>query len=159
VVGPNAKRAAVEWLIEAQHASLRPASRLVAQSTATWRYERRGRIDNRKLLARLQPHAAVRLRYGYRRLHTLVAREGIVANHKRVHRVCREAGLQVGRRGRKRITSGEHVLLLAASAARQRWSIDFMADALADGRAPINERGLHDAWFVFAFGRGSSLNV
>src|SRR5262245_17746541 len=47
------------------------------------RYQRRGRVDNADLLARLQAHAAVRARYGYRLLHTLVAREVIVANHKR----------------------------------------------------------------------------
>ena len=96
MVGPIARRAAVGWLIEAQHTSLRRACRLVGLSTATWRYQRRGRVDNDVLLARLQAHAAVRARYGYRRLHTLVAREGIVANHKRVHRVYREAGLRCG---------------------------------------------------------------
>jgi putative transposase len=63
-------------------------------STATFRYERRGRVDNRELLARLQAHAAERPRFGYRRLHTLVAREGLVANHKRVHKVLRGAGLE-----------------------------------------------------------------
>jgi putative transposase len=134
VVGPIAKRAAVGWLVEAQHASIRRGCRLVGLSTATWQYERRGRVDNRELLARLQAHAAVRPRYGYRRLHTLVAREGLVANHKRVHRVYRDAGLQVRRRRRKRLTRGERVPLPALNQPRERWSMDFMADTLADGR-------------------------
>ncbi len=102
---------------------------------ATWRYRRHGRSDNRELLARLQAHAAVRPRYGYRRLHTLISREGLVANHKRVHRVYREAGLQVRRRRRKRITRGERIPLPLPSGPRQRWSMDFMADTLADGRS------------------------
>jgi len=102
-------------------------------STATWRYQRRGRVDNAHLLARLQAHAAVRARYGYRRLHTLIAREGLVANHKRVHRVYQQAGLQVRRRRRKRLTRGERVPLLAPSCPGERWSMDFMADTLADG--------------------------
>ena len=84
VVGPIARRAAVGWLVDAPHTSLRRACRLVGLSTATWRYQRRGRVDNVGLLERLQAHATVRARYGDRRLHTLVAREGIVANHKRV---------------------------------------------------------------------------
>jgi putative transposase len=134
VVGPVAKRVAVGWLVDARHTSLRRACRVVGLSTATWRYQRRGRIDNRELLARLQAHAAVRPRFGYRRLHTLVAREGIIANHKRVHRVYREAGLQVRRRRHKRRTSGERRPLAAPSRARERWSMDFMADTLADGR-------------------------
>jgi putative transposase len=135
VVGPVAKRVAVGWLVDAQATSLRRACRVVGLSTATWRYQRRGRIDNRELLARLQAHAAVRARYGYRRLHTLIAREGIVANHKRVHRVYREAGLQVRRRRRKRITRGDRVPLPTPSCRGERWSMDFMADTLADGRA------------------------
>jgi putative transposase len=125
----------VGWLIDAQHTSLRRACRLVGLSTATWRYQRRGRVDNVVLLERLQAHAAVRARYGYRRLHTLVAREGIVANHKRVHRVYREAGLQVRRRRRKRLTRADRVPLPAPARRGERWSMDFMADTLADGRA------------------------
>lgn len=134
MVGPIAKRGAVGWLIDAQHTTLRRACRVLDLSTATWRYERRGRVDNRELLARLQAHAAVRPRYGYRRLHVLVEREGLHANHKRVHRVYREAGLQVRRRSRKRLTRVERLPLARPSAPLERWSIDFMADTLADGR-------------------------
>jgi putative transposase len=134
VVGPIAKRGVVGWLVDAQAVSLRRACRVVGLSTATWRYQRRGRVDNTDLLARLQAHAAVRARYGYRRLHTLVAREGIVANHKRVHRVYREAGLQVRRRRRKRLTRADRLPLPVPSAPGERWSMDFMADTLADGR-------------------------
>lgn len=134
MVGPVAKRVAVGWLLDARHTSLRRACRLVGLSTATWRYQRRGRLDNRELLARLQAHAAVRPRYGYRRLHTLIAREGVVANHKRVHRVYQEAGLQVRRRRRKQITRSARVPLTPPAGPRQRWSMDFMADTLADGR-------------------------
>jgi putative transposase len=134
VVGPSAKRDAVGWLLDVRTTSLRRACRVVGLSTATWRYQRRGRVDNTDLLARLQAHAAVRARYGYRRLHTLVAREGLVANHKRVHRVYREAGLQVRRRRRKRITRAERVPLPPPSGRGERWSMDFMLDTLADGR-------------------------
>jgi putative transposase len=133
-VSPTARREAVGWLRTAHQMSLRRACRVVGLSTATWRYCRRGRRDNRELLRRLQTHAAVRPRYGYRRLHVLVAREGVKANHKRVHRVYREAGLQVRRRERKRLTRRERVPLPAPSRARERWSMDFMADTLSDGR-------------------------
>jgi putative transposase len=135
VVGPSAKRVAVGWLVDAQAISLRRACRVVGLSTATWRYQRRRRVDDRELLARLQAHAAVRPRFGYRRLHTLIAREGVVANHKRVHRIYREAGLQVRRRQRKRITRNARVALPPPSRRGERWSMDFMRDTLADGRA------------------------
>jgi len=64
-------------------------------------------VDNAHLLARLQAQAAVRPRHGYPRLHPLIAREGLRAHHTRVHRVYQEAGLQVRRRRRKRLTRGE----------------------------------------------------
>ena len=48
---------------------------------------------NERVLARLQAHAAARARFGYRRLHILLEREGLVVNHKRVHRIYRAAGL------------------------------------------------------------------
>jgi putative transposase len=135
VVGPIAKRAAAGWLVEAHQVSVRRACRVLSLSTATWRYRRRGRVDNAALLAQLQAHAAVRARWGYRRLHTLVARDGVVANHKRVYRVYRDAGLQVRRRRRKRLTRAERLPLVLPQGPGERWSMDFTLDMLADGRA------------------------
>jgi putative transposase len=114
--------------------SLRRACRVIGLSTATWRYQRQPDPTNERLLTRLQAHAAVRPRFGYRRLHTLVRREGLQVNHKRVFGVYRRAGLQVRRRRRKRLTRGERLPLPLPSARRERWSMDFMVDTLADGR-------------------------
>lgn len=44
---------------------------------------------------RLRDLAAVRVRYGYRRLHVLLRREGWPVNHKRVHRLYIEEGLSI----------------------------------------------------------------
>jgi putative transposase len=89
---------------------------------------------NTELLARLQAHAADRPRFGYRRLHTLIDREGLRVNHKRVYGVYRAAGLQVRRRRRKRLTRGQRVPLPLPNRFGERWSMDFMVDTLADGR-------------------------
>jgi len=133
VVGPIARREAVGRL-QAQGTSLRRACRVVGLSTSTWRYERQPDPTNTQLLERLQVHAAARPRFGYRRLHTLVDREGLHVNHKRVEGVYRRAGLQVRRRRRKRLSRGERVPLPPPSRRGERWSIDFMVDTLADGR-------------------------
>ena len=80
---------------------------------------------NVALLARLQAHAAARARFGYRRLHILLGREGLRVNHKRVYRLYRAAGLQVRRRRRKRLTRGERVPLPTAersAASAGRWT-------------------------------------
>jgi putative transposase len=107
---------------------------VIGLSTATWRYQRRTSAMNAAGLARLQAHAAVRARFGYRRLHILLEREGLVVNHKRVHRIYRAAGLHVRRRRRKRLTRAERVPLPVPSQRRERWSMDFTVDTLADGR-------------------------
>jgi putative transposase len=107
---------------------------VIGLSTATWRYQRRTNATNLAVLERLQAHAAVRARFGYRRLHILLEREGLVVNHKRVHRIYRAAGLQVRRRRRKRLTRAERVPLPAPSQRLERWSMDFTVDTLADGR-------------------------
>jgi putative transposase len=120
--------------LRARRTSLRRACRLIGLSTATWRYERKPDPTNQKLLERLKAHAADRPRFGYRRLHTLVDREGLRVNHKRVYGVYREAELQVRRRRRKRLTRGQRVPLPAPTRRGERWSMDFTVDTLADGR-------------------------
>ena len=133
MVGPIARREAVGWL-QTRGTSLRRACRVVGLSTATWRYRRRTSATNVAVLERLHAHAAVRARFGYRRLHILLEREGFAVNHKRVHRIYQAAGLQVRRRRRKRLTRAERVPLPTASHRLERWSMDFTADTLADGR-------------------------
>jgi putative transposase len=135
MVSTTARREAVGWLRETRGLWLRRACRLIGLSTATWRYQRRLSAANTKLLEQLHTHAAARSRFGYRRLHVLIAREGTVVNHKRLYRLYRSAGLQVRRRRRKRVTRGERVPLPAPTRRGERWSMDFTLDTLADGRA------------------------
>ena len=106
-----------------------------AVDIATWRYRPHLNAANQKLLEQLHTHAAARSRLGYRRLHVLIAREGTAVNHERLYRLYRQAGLQVRRRRRKRLTRGERVPLRAPTRRGERWSMDFTLDTLADGRA------------------------
>jgi putative transposase len=108
---------------------------VVGLSTATWRYQPRRSAANEQLLAQLHAHGAQRSRFGYRRLHVLIGRDGTAVNHKRVYRLYRQAGLQVRRRKRKRLTRGERVPLPTPTGRGERWSMDFTLDTLADGRA------------------------
>jgi putative transposase len=73
-------------------------------------------------------------RFGYRRLHVLLQRGGTRVNHKRVHRVYREAGLLLRRKKRKHcVRVGQP--LLQRTAANQEWALDFAHDAVECGRA------------------------
>jgi putative transposase len=95
---------------------------------------RPGRAADEALRSRMRELAAERRRFGYRRLHVLLRREGLVQNRKRTQRLYREEGLTVRRRrGRKRATGSRAPLLLPAL-PNARWSIDFVHDQLACGR-------------------------
>lgn len=83
---------------------------------------------------RLGELAAERRRFGYRRLHVLLQREGHVVNHKRVERLYREAGLAVRRRGRKRYVASPRGAAARPNGPNVQWSLDFVSDALAWGR-------------------------
>ncbi len=115
--------------------SVRRTCRVIGLSRATWRYQRRRDLRNVALLGRLHTHATACPRFGYRRLHILVAREGVRVNHKRLYRLYRGAGLEVRRRRRKRLTRGDRVPLPTPTQRGGRGSMDFTLDTLADGRA------------------------
>lgn len=102
-------------------------------SRSLYRYESR-RPDDQALRDWLCELAAAKRRYGYRRLHVLVKREGWAVNHKRLFRVYQQAGLAVRRRKRKRIAGVERQVKAPATAPNQSWSMDFVSDGLADGR-------------------------
>jgi putative transposase len=113
--------------------SERRACGLAGLGRSSYRYRRRG-SDEAGLRKRLKELAAERRRYGYRRLTVLLRREGQTVNHKRVYRLYREEGLSVRRRKRKRIGAVERQPLTIPIGTNQRWSMDFVADGLGDGR-------------------------
>ena len=78
--------------------------------------------------------ARERPRFGYRRLQVLLGRAGEQVNHKRVHRVYREAGLMFRRKKRKHCVR-EGKPLVARTSANQEWALDFVHDAVECGRA------------------------
>ena len=92
------------------------------------------RPDDAAVRARLRELAAVRRRFGYRRLHVLLTREGISMNHKKLRRLYREERLQVRRRGGRKRALGTRAPMALPQGANQRWSLDFLSDALADSR-------------------------
>jgi putative transposase len=114
--------------------SERRACALVGISRSVLHYVSREAEDTSEPRARLIELAAERRRFGYRRLHILVQREGIEANHKKVYRLYRQAGLAVRRRKRRERVSVEREPLRLPSAPNEVWSMDFVSDALADGK-------------------------
>ncbi|TDY36998.1 helix-turn-helix protein [Paraburkholderia rhizosphaerae] len=120
--------------------SERRACRLVGLSRSVLHYDAKPDHENEVLAARLVELAHERRRFGYRRLHALVEREGTHANHKRIYRLYREAGLAVRRRRKRHGVMIEREQLALPGAPNEVWSIDFVMDALSNGRrGPIRD--------------------
>jgi putative transposase len=112
--------------------SERRACTVMLVVAGTYRY--RSRRSDEPLRTRLVELAREKPRFGYRRLQVLLSREGMQANHKRLHRIYRAAGLTIRRRKRKHcIRTGQP--LVQRTAANQEWALDFVHDAVECGRA------------------------
>ncbi len=131
---PAQRRAAVQWVQARYGLSERRACRLVGVGRSTLRYRSRARTDEPSLRQRLRELAAERPRFGYRRLHVLLRREGMIVNHKRIERLYREEGLAVRRRTRKRVARNGRGRAAFPGHPNQQWGIDFVSDTLAWGR-------------------------
>jgi putative transposase len=112
--------------------SQRRACRFTGVARSTQRHH--PRRDHNALRAQLEAFATQKPRWGYRRLHWLLTRDGTPVNLKRVQRVYRAAELHVRRRRRKAV-SVMRVRTPAPAAPNERWSMDFMSDTLGDGRS------------------------
>ncbi|PYD46627.1 hypothetical protein C3920_14105 [Novacetimonas pomaceti] len=99
----------------------------------TWRYTSR-RPDDAAARGRLRALAQERRRFGYRRLHILLGREGMAMNHKKLFRLYREEGLSVRKRGGRKRAMGTRSPMMLPDGPNQRWSLDFVSDALNNGR-------------------------
>jgi putative transposase len=114
--------------------SERRACMIVNLNRSTSQYEPMPRNDEKKLRGRMKELAYTHKRYGSPRLHLLLKREGLVINHKRTERLYREEGLSLRKRRRRKRLTLPRVPMPAASRANEVWSIDFLSDALAEGR-------------------------
>jgi putative transposase len=101
---------------------------------SNWRY-RPHRREDRHIRQRMREIAAARVRYGMWRIYVLLRREGFKDNHKRVHRIYKEEGLNLRSKRPRRNKSAAHRLERPElNSLQQVWSMDFVADQLFDGR-------------------------
>ena len=133
MVTPAVKREAVARLKEAHEMSERRACKVIGCVRMTIRYRSR-RPDDPHLRERLRALAKERRRFGYRRLHVLLRREGYVVNHKRLFRIYREERLMVRKRGGRKRALGTRAPMPVPVLPNDRWSLDFVSDQFACGR-------------------------
>ena len=135
MVTPSCRRDVVVHLQAAYRVSERCACGAMGFSRASHRYRSQAAPQD-ELRLRLKELAQTRVRYGYRRLHVLLRREGWYVNAKRVYRLYKEDGLVIRAKTPKRKRScryrGERVEITAPN---QTWAMDFMSDTLFDNRS------------------------
>ena len=123
----------MNWAIKEKHYSQRKACGLVGIDPKTFRY-RSTRPGDDAIRKRLRELASERRRFGYRRLHLLLAREGVHLNHKKLYRIYKEERLTVRKRGGRKRALGTRRPMTIPQGRNQRWSLDFVSDVLNDGR-------------------------
>ncbi|MBX7483321.1 IS3 family transposase [Qipengyuania qiaonensis] len=133
VLTPVAKREAVAHLQSCHGMSERRACRVIDADRKSVRY-RSTRDDDADLREKLRELANQRRRFGYRRLHILLRREGIMINRKKTQRLYKEEGLAVRRRRNRRRAVGTRAPAPVLALPNQRWSLDFVHDQMASGR-------------------------
>lgn len=117
--------------------SIRRSCSVMRLSLTGWYYRHTRPILDAPLRQRMCEIAAVRVRvrYGARRIHVLLRREGWPVNHKRVHRIYVQAGLNLrAKRPRRRKAAAMRLDRPSLTGPNQLWSMDFVSDALFDGR-------------------------
>ena len=131
---PALKRQAVDYVVDHYAIARRRACRIVRQHRSV-HYYRSCKDPRTALRVRMRELAQVRMRYGYRRLHVLLRREGWMLGRELVYRLYTEESLQLrSKRPRRRKMAVARRERYVPKRANQAWSMDFVADQLADGR-------------------------
>ena len=118
---------------EAYWVSERRACGVIGIYRSSHRY-RSHRGDDRALRLRIVEIAETRVRYGYRRVHVLLRREGRRVNHKRIYRIYCQEGLNLRRkRPRRHVTGSRRMARPELQRSNACWSMDFVVDSLFNG--------------------------
>ena len=133
-MSPERRRRVVPHLRRRFGVSERRACALVGQARSTQRRRRGTLPEEEHLRKRLRALATGHPRWGYRKQHALLCREGLRINRKRVRRLWREEGLQVRRPKRRRRKGAKAPGRQAASHPNHTWAMDYQFDETAGGR-------------------------
>lgn len=123
----------MDWAIKEKSYSQRRACALAGLDPRVYRREPKMGED-KALRARLLKRSSERRRFGCRRLHILLQREGWAVNWKKLYRIYREEGLTVRKRGGRKRALGTRAPMAIPQGPNQRWSLDFVSDTLSEGR-------------------------
>lgn len=119
----------VDWGV-----SIRRACGAIRFDTSSYHYKSR-RADQAAIERRIKEIAETRVRYGYRRVHVLLRREGWVINMKKTRRIYNELGLQLrNKHPKRRVKAKLREDRQEAVGPNDVWAMDFVHDQLALGK-------------------------
>lgn len=130
---PDVKRDAVVQVCGQHGVSQRRACKVLSVYRSSMRY-RSLRPDDAFIREAMKKVASERRRFGYRRIHVMLDRQGIVMKLKKLRRLYREEKLTVHKRGGRKRALGTRRPLALPSRPNERWSLDFVSDPITDGR-------------------------
>ena len=133
-VRPVGKRKLVDAVCGQWGVSLRRACQMLEMDRSTYHYRSR-RAGQAGLEQRIKEISQTRVRYGYRRVHVLLRREGWSINHKKTRPIYHELGLQLrNKTPKRRVKAKLRDARRPASRANETWAMDFVHDQLATGQ-------------------------
>ena len=123
----------VAYMTSEYNLSIQQACRNVRIQRSSYYYQPRGR-DDKELIAQLNRLADEHPSYGFRKMYHSLRNAGYPWNKKRVHRVYKALGLNLQRKRKRRLPVRARNPLEQPNSSNEVWSIDFMSDALFNGR-------------------------
>jgi len=124
----------VDRLKKDHQLSERAACRVINMSRSVYHYQPDTEKDM-PVISALQGLLEDYPAYGFLKLFTLLRQAGYRWNHKRVHRIYCALGLNMRRKGKKRLPSRYPCPLDVPAQPNTSWSMDFMSDSLYEGRS------------------------
>jgi putative transposase len=131
---PVRKRKLIDAMRGEWDVSIRRACGVFEMDTSTYHYKSR-RPGQAALEQRIKEICQTRVRYGYRRIHVLLRREGWRHGQKKTRRIYRELGLQLrNKTPKRRVKAQLRDDRRPATRSNETWAMDFVHDQLANGQ-------------------------
>lgn len=123
----------VDNLVATYRVSIRTACKVLLLNRATYYYKPHP-DDQEVLRMKIRDYATTRVKYGYRRIHVLLQREGLKINRKRVYRLYCLENLNMRLKSRRKQVARPRIELVKESRANEVWAMDFVSDQLFNGK-------------------------
>lgn len=133
MVSPADQREIADMLICEEGCNISRACFLTGLSRSSYRYKRKPK-DDQKVEDYLSELTSKHPAIGFWSCFYRLRNKGESINHKRLYRVYKAMRLNIRRRSKKRLPERVKLPLILPTAPNQCWSLDFMSDALSDGR-------------------------